>query len=56
MKDIGFELQQIANACDNVRAATLRGDVGSAVRQLAVAVEDLADLVERIHQSLNNRR
>lgn len=56
MKDIGLELQQIANGCDNVRRDALRGDTGEAVRQLSVTVEDLADLVERIHRSLNNKR
>jgi hypothetical protein len=56
MKDIDLELQQIANTCDNVRADSIEGDQGAAVRQLSVAVERLSELVMRMSHSLRNRR
>ena len=58
MKDVGPEMERIRQTCNNVRLDASDAKVSEMIllSQLAMAVQELADVVERIHQSLNNRK
>jgi hypothetical protein len=56
VKEIASQLQLIALACRNAREYSDFGQQTAAISQLAMAIGDLATLVERIHQAYNNRR